>query len=656
MNSIEHNSEKALSSLEILNQNLENWKPNTDEEKIALEIVKELQNGLSDQDSEPSSETKKGEAYFVGGYARGLAMHTMQDPNSQKSEFAPHDIDIVTNLTPDEAATKLDQIQQNLLAIYPDATINLKTKNAGQRFQVLIINIDISFPNDPNKKTIKKIFEVAGYRTERDYHGTKPSKVEPATSLAEDLQRRDFTINAMAFDPIAKKIVDPLNALEDLTNGELKFVGDMEARLKEDPSRVLRMVRFANKYDMTWDKDALKDFVRSNPDILSEDFVRDEKGNLIEEEVSTKEKPKYIPNISREQKKKELERILVSPNGAFGINDLAQLGLLKELLPEIVPRNPDHNSEEYQAFLRNLRSINLLNHNHIREILCQQMGLSFKDTPVDTYLSELKKHYGNGLFYTLLLQNNSLSDLPPKPSKQSTLQTKDEGSQIDSQDTSPSSILTILTNQERGTIEHFLNHKEDWDILYSDNEELEREKTYDLLIESEAKTVALATFIRKVSKLESSKQIEEAIQNFKNTQDELEKAIKLWHTHKQDVQEMFKKQEIKEHFSQLIKKAEILPDTLSKKDQQIFVGKITQTFEYFLYKHPEVNIYNNSKLDELFVKKLSELQAKENFNQITTEASKPNLKTLEILLDEVMQESSNEKIDKLSQNPQEALA
>jgi hypothetical protein len=86
---------------------LENWEPYTPEEKIALEIVRELQNNpqsenVSDQNSEPF------EAYFIGGYPRDLAMNYMYKDQYPNFEFSPHDIDIVTNLNNSEILEKLE--------------------------------------------------------------------------------------------------------------------------------------------------------------------------------------------------------------------------------------------------------------------------------------------------------------------------------------------------------------------------------------------------------------------------------------------------------------------------------------------------------------------------------------------------------------------
>src|SRR5262245_3096140 len=88
--------------------------------------------------------------------------------------------------------------------------------------------------------------EVTTFRIEGAYvDGRRPESVEFRTVVTEDLSRRDFTINAIAFDPTKSELVDPFLGQEDLTQGIIRCVGDPLARFSEDGLRPLRAIRFS---------------------------------------------------------------------------------------------------------------------------------------------------------------------------------------------------------------------------------------------------------------------------------------------------------------------------------------------------------------------------------------------------------------------------
>ena len=93
-----------------------------------------------------------------------------------------------------------------------------------------------------------EMFEVTTLRCDQEYlDGRRPESVEFGTSLADDLERRDLTINAMAIDLARQELYDPYNGLEDLQNGILKAVGEASLRLEEDGLRVMRVYRFMDQ-------------------------------------------------------------------------------------------------------------------------------------------------------------------------------------------------------------------------------------------------------------------------------------------------------------------------------------------------------------------------------------------------------------------------
>ena len=95
--------------------------------------------------------------------------------------------------------------------------------------------------------------EVTTYRTEGAYlDGRHPSKVAFVSSIEQDLARRDFTINAMAYHP-QRGLLDLYGGLQDLAQGRIRAVGDPQRRMEEDALRVLRAVRFAARYGFAID-------------------------------------------------------------------------------------------------------------------------------------------------------------------------------------------------------------------------------------------------------------------------------------------------------------------------------------------------------------------------------------------------------------------
>ena len=88
-------------------------------------------------------------------------------------------------------------------------------------------------------------YEVTTLRGETSYSdGRRPDSVYFVDDIKDDLARRDFTINAIAYDPLADRLIDPFGGLRDLEAGVLRAVGDAGERFAEDGLRVLRAARF----------------------------------------------------------------------------------------------------------------------------------------------------------------------------------------------------------------------------------------------------------------------------------------------------------------------------------------------------------------------------------------------------------------------------
>ena len=146
------------------------------------------------------------EAYIVGGCVRDSIMHRI-----------PHDWDICTSATPDEMKRVFGGFQ----------TIDTGIQHGTVTVVVNSMNI-----------------EVTTYRIDGMYSdGRHPDSVQFTSSLVEDLQRRDFTMNAIAVN-LNGVTVDPFNGVVDISNKVIRCVGYPFERFEEDPLRILRALRF----------------------------------------------------------------------------------------------------------------------------------------------------------------------------------------------------------------------------------------------------------------------------------------------------------------------------------------------------------------------------------------------------------------------------
>ncbi|MBI2405544.1 CCA tRNA nucleotidyltransferase [Candidatus Microgenomates bacterium] len=220
---------------------------------------------------------KKGfEIYIVGGAVRDLLM-----------ERDVTDWDFTTNATPEQ-----------ILELFAGAFYDNKFGTVGI----------------PVEKT--QILEVTTFRREETYSDRRhPDKVVWGESLEEDLARRDFTINAMAFKiahglqtTVDIQIIDPFHGQEDLKNKLIRAVGNPQERFREDALRMMRAVRIAS-----------------------------ELGFVIEEKTfeAIKMNVPLIRKISAERIRDELFKLLASPYQYEGIVMLRNAGLLVEILPEV---------------------------------------------------------------------------------------------------------------------------------------------------------------------------------------------------------------------------------------------------------------------------------------------------------------------------------
>jgi tRNA nucleotidyltransferase (CCA-adding enzyme) len=172
--------------------------------------------------------------------------------------------------------------------------------------------------------------EVTTFRGEGAYlDGRRPSTVTFSATLDEDLSRRDFTMNAIAYDPVAHTLVDPWDGQGDIGRKTIRTVGNPVLRFTEDGLRPMRAVRQAAQLGF-----ALAPATHA----------------AIPEAVASFRK------VSAERIRDELRKLLLAPVPSHGIELMRQTGLLAEVLPEILPtigciQNRFHKHDVYTHIL-----------------------------------------------------------------------------------------------------------------------------------------------------------------------------------------------------------------------------------------------------------------------------------------------------------------
>lgn len=151
-------------------------------------------------------------------------------------------------------------------------------------------------------------FEVATFRGERGYSDRRRPDEVYWSGPEDDARRRDFTINSLFFDPVSQQIIDYAGGQIDLEASLVRFVGDAEARVQEDSLRILRAVRLKNSLGFQYEAATYRAVRRHAAEIR---------------------------HISRERILLELDRMWADPARATSLIELQELGLLKEILPEI---------------------------------------------------------------------------------------------------------------------------------------------------------------------------------------------------------------------------------------------------------------------------------------------------------------------------------
>ncbi|HKO22044.1 MAG TPA: CCA tRNA nucleotidyltransferase [Candidatus Eisenbacteria bacterium] len=225
-------------------------------------------------------------AYFVGGCVRDLLRGV-----------AVADWDIATSARPEQ-----------LLSIFSNA-VPTGLKHG---------TVTVPTPSGP--------CEITTFRVESGYTDARhPDRVEFVTDVTQDLARRDFTVNAIAWDPLDKREEDPFGGRSDLTARVIRAVGDARERFREDGLRPVRAARFTATLEFDLDPDT---------------------------EAALGDARDQVARVAPERIREELVKMLAAPQPSRGLEVLRRAGLLPLVLPELaqcvaVPQNRYHAYDVY---------------------------------------------------------------------------------------------------------------------------------------------------------------------------------------------------------------------------------------------------------------------------------------------------------------------
>lgn len=238
------------------------------------------------------------EAYLVGGCVRDSLIGR-----------TPKDWDVTTNANPEE-----------IQLLFPDSYYTNDFGTVGVLRETEVESL--------------KIIEVTPYRTESEYSDKRrPDAVSFGQNLEEDLARRDFTVNAIAYDESKGQIIDPYKGQNDLSSKVLKTVGVAEDRFEEDALRLMRAVRLVAELEFALEADTASAIAL---------------------------KASNLAHVSKERIRDEFVRILNSKQPMMALVLSEQLGLLEYIAPDLrrgigVDQNQAHSFDVFGHLMRALQ-------------------------------------------------------------------------------------------------------------------------------------------------------------------------------------------------------------------------------------------------------------------------------------------------------------
>ena len=212
---------------------------------------------------------KNGSGFLVGGAVRDLIMGRV-----------PGDYDFATDIE-----------YSRLKEIFADYS----PKEVGAHFGILIIKVN------------GKSYEIAKFRKEKGiYNSRYPKEIKFINSIDEDLARRDFTINALAYNE-KTGVIDLYKGKKDIKYRTIRFVGNPKLRIEEDALRIMRAFRFISKLGFSLDKKTAE---------------------------AIYEKRRFLSKISKERIFDELSKILLGPYVKKALYEMKNLGIFELIIPE----------------------------------------------------------------------------------------------------------------------------------------------------------------------------------------------------------------------------------------------------------------------------------------------------------------------------------
>lgn len=245
------------------------------------------------------------EAFLVGGCVRDLLM-------GEK----PKDYDITTTATP-----------QEIIALFP------KTFYENTFGTVGVVTCGDDLGSQCSDESVK-IVEVTPYRLEGDYSDNRhPDSVSWSKNIEDDLKRRDFTVNAIAYNPISGEMIDPFHGKQDIIDKIIRAVGFPDQRFEEDALRLMRAIRFISQLDFDIDPGT---------------------------RASIERNAKLLINVSRERVRDEFIKLVMTKYPMRGLVFLKETGLLQYIVPELergigVMQNQAHRFDVWEHNLRTLQ-------------------------------------------------------------------------------------------------------------------------------------------------------------------------------------------------------------------------------------------------------------------------------------------------------------
>lgn len=243
------------------------------------------------------------ESYLVGGCTRDLLEGKQ-----------PKDWDFTTNARPEQ-----------IIALFPHTFYENDFGTVG------VVNEDIA--EDDQDRASLRVVEITPYRTESTYSDhRRPDVITFADSLYEDLERRDFTMNAIAYNVARDEIIDPYNGIPDIKTKTIRAVGDPHLRFTEDALRVMRAVRFVAQLGFTIEENTL---------------------SAIHTHAL------LVQKIAIERVRDEFSKLIMSDRPMEGIMFLHQVDLLSYVCPELIEGLGciQNNSHIYDVWEHNLRAL-----------------------------------------------------------------------------------------------------------------------------------------------------------------------------------------------------------------------------------------------------------------------------------------------------------